>query len=44
MPAYCKDDTPNVGWKDIPAADQEEAMMYADMMGMVAVNILNAKK
>jgi len=44
LPAYCKDDTPTARWSDIPPEDQKEAMYYADMMGMVAVNILNAKK
>ena len=29
MPAYCKDDTPNVGWNDIPAEDKDAAMVHA---------------
>merc|ERR1719353_2488277 len=40
LPAYCKDDTPNVGWNDIPAEDKDAAMVYADLMGAVALDIL----
>jgi len=44
LPAYCKDDTPSVGWKDIPKEDQEEAMFYGNMMGEVACGILSKAK
>merc|ERR1719353_1920294 len=40
LPAYCKDDTPNVGWDDIPAEDKDAAMVYADLMGAVAIDLL----
>ena len=40
MPAYCKDDTPNACYNDIPAEDKEAAMVYAKLMGEVALDIL----
>ena len=40
MPAYCKSDTPNACWNDIPAEDKDAAMMYAKLMGDVALDIL----
>ena len=40
MPAYCKDDTPNACWDDIPAEDKDAAMVYAKLMGEVALDIL----
>ena len=40
MPAYCKDDTPNACWNDIPAEDKDAAMVYAKLMGDVALDIL----
>merc|ERR1719324_870961 len=40
LPAYCKDDTPNACWNDIPAEDKDAAMMYAKLMGSVALDIL----
>ena len=40
LPAYCKDDTPDVGWQDIPPDDKKEAMYYGDMMGQVALDLL----
>merc|ERR1719281_1391632 len=40
LPAYCKDDTPNACWDDIPAEDKEAAMGYAKIMGTVALDIL----
>merc|ERR1719453_1442384 len=43
LPAYCKDDTPNVSWNDIPDMDQMEAMAYADQMGTVAMDILTTR-
>merc|ERR1719486_316245 len=44
LPAYCKDDTPSVGWKDIAAEDQKEAMAIGNMMGQVAMDILEKAK
>ena len=43
LPAYCKDDSPNACWDDIPDADKKEAMVYGDMMGSVALSILQKK-
>ena len=40
MPAYCKSDTPNACWDDIPAEDKAAAMVYAELMGQVALDIL----
>jgi len=40
LPAYCKDDTPEACWDDIPAADKAEAMLYGNKMGEVALEIL----
>merc|ERR1719181_1394856 len=44
LAAYCKDDTPSVGWKDIAEEDQKEAMVIGDMMGQVALDILDKTK
>merc|ERR1719230_715390 len=44
LPAYCKEDTPNANWNDIPDADKEEAMKYGDLMGKVAKEILDKAK
>ena len=44
LPAYCKDDTPNACWDDIPAEDKEAAMGYAELMGAVALDILGKSK
>ena len=41
MPAYCKDDTPNACYNDIPAEDKEAAAGYAKLMGVVALDILS---
>jgi hypothetical protein len=40
LAAYCKDDTPSVGWNDITDEDKVEAMKYGDLMGQVALDIL----
>merc|ERR1719355_25218 len=40
LPAYCKDDTPNACWDDIPAEDKEAALGYGTLMGSVALDIL----
>merc|ERR550537_603676 len=45
LPAYCKDDTPNACYTDIPDEDKKAAMGYGDTMGAVALKILeDAKK
>merc|ERR1712023_261714 len=44
LPAYCKPDTPNARWDDIPEEDKKEAMGYAEMMGQVALDILGKAK
>jgi len=41
LPAYCKPDTPEACWDDIPPQDQKEAMYYANLMGEVALDILS---
>jgi hypothetical protein len=41
LPAYCKDDTPNAGWNDIPAADKAEVTMIGNKMGKAAFEILS---
>ena len=43
LPAYCKDDTPNACYDDIPAEDKEAAAGYAKLMGVVALDILISK-
>jgi hypothetical protein len=40
LPAYCKDDTPDASWNDIPAEDKAAAKAYGDKMGDVALKIL----
>jgi len=40
LPAYCKADTPNVSWKDIPAQDQKDASTYGDIVGREAAKML----
>jgi hypothetical protein len=42
LPAYCKDDTPNACYDDIPAEDKEAAAGYAKLMGDVALDILSS--
>merc|ERR1711871_1450677 len=41
LPAYCKDDTPNATYNDIPAEDLAEADRYGKLMGDVALGILS---
>merc|ERR1712217_601543 len=36
LPAYCKPDTPNVSWKDIPAEEAGHATKYGDIVGVEA--------
>merc|ERR1712232_1181900 len=36
LPAYCKDETPNACYNDIPAEDLAEATKYGDLMGTKA--------
>jgi len=43
LPAYCKPESPNARWTDIPKEDWKEAMYYGDMMGTVALDILGKK-
>jgi hypothetical protein len=44
LAAYCKDDTPNACWNDITGEDKEAAMMYAEKMGEVALDLLSKAK
>jgi hypothetical protein len=45
LPAYCKEDTPNACYTDIPEEDAKEATRYGDLMGEVALKLLtDAKK
>merc|ERR1719230_436415 len=44
LAAYCKDDTPNANWNDISADDKEAAMVYGNLMGTVALDIMNKGK
>merc|ERR1712187_126472 len=41
LPAYCKDDTPNANYNDIPAEDVAEAKRMGDLMGVKAFAILS---
>merc|ERR1711871_305636 len=43
LPAYCKDDTPNANFNDIPAADLVEATRMGDLMGVKALSILQKR-
>merc|ERR1712039_899499 len=40
LPAYCKSDTPNVSWKDIPAEEAGHATKYGDIVGAEAAKML----
>jgi len=40
LPAYCKPDTPNVSWKDIPAEEAGHATKYGDIVGAEAAKML----
>ena len=42
LPAYCKDDTPNASYDDIPPEDKAEAEKYGNMMGEKALAILSS--
>merc|ERR1719197_2315732 len=45
LPAYCKEDTPEACWNDIPDEDKKAAMSYGETMGGVGLKILeDAKK
>jgi hypothetical protein len=44
LAAYCKDDTPNACWNDISDEEKKDAMMYADIMGPVALDLLKKAK
>merc|ERR1719387_40310 len=41
LPAYCKDDTPNACWTDIPKKDMSEVKKLGDLMGKKAILNLN---
>merc|ERR1711871_1853305 len=41
LPAYCKDDTPNACYTDIPAEDLAEADRYGKLMGEKALAMLS---
>jgi hypothetical protein len=43
LASYCKDDTPNACWNDIEEEDKKAAMMYAEKMGEVALDLLGKK-
>merc|ERR1711871_305099 len=43
LPAYCKDDTPNANFNDIPAADLVQATRMGDLMGVKALSILQKR-
>merc|ERR1712176_818316 len=43
LAAYCKADTPNVSWKNIPAQDQKDASTYGDIVGREAAKMLGKK-
>merc|ERR1712232_1192971 len=40
LAAYCKPDTPNVSWKDIPAEEAGHATKYGDIVGKEAAGML----
>merc|ERR1712039_218616 len=40
LAAYCKPDTPNVSWKDIPKQDAIDATKYGDIVGVEAKKML----
>merc|ERR1712190_44179 len=40
LAAYCKADTPNVSWKDIPAGEAGDATKYGDIVGQEAAKML----
>merc|ERR1719420_2122606 len=43
LAAYCKPDTPNVSWKDIPAEEAGHATKYGDIVGKEAAGMLGVK-
>merc|ERR1711975_59747 len=43
LAAYCKSDTPNVSWKDIPAEEAGHATKYGDIVGKEAAGMLGIK-
>merc|ERR1719265_2153914 len=44
LPAYCKEDTPNARYFDIPEEDQQEAKKMGDLMGAFALGVLILSK
>jgi hypothetical protein len=43
LDAYCKDDTPDAGWDTVKDEDKEAAMVYGNLMGEVALGLLEKK-
>merc|ERR1719465_379544 len=39
LPAYCKDDTPNVSYKDIPEQEKKDATIYGNIVGKEAAKM-----
>merc|ERR1712194_911540 len=44
LPAYCKADTPNAGFFDIPVKDVMEATYLGNLMGQKALDIMDGQK
>merc|ERR1712013_787237 len=44
LPAYCKEDTPNACYDDIPAEEKEDAKKMGDLMGAFALDVLEKAK
>merc|ERR1712224_856997 len=44
LPAYCKDDTPNASFFDIPVKDVMEAIYLGNLMGQKALGFLDAQQ
>ena len=40
LPAYCKPDTPNVSYKDIPEQEKKDATIYGNIVGREAAKLL----
>merc|ERR1719473_1949910 len=41
LPAFCNKDNPTAGWKDVPDSDKADAMKMGNLMGKVALKILD---
>jgi hypothetical protein len=44
LPAYCKADTPNACYHDVPGPDLEKAMYYTNMQGLKALGLVTQVK